>query len=59
MDCYLINRSFIYNNSGVGDLKMIKLKDIGNFESVPQLISDIIEGNISYRHWMNIYAKNN
>lgn len=38
---------------------MIKLKDIGNFESVPQLISDIIEGNISYRHWMNIYAKNN
>ena len=26
---------------------MIKLKDIGNFESVPQLISDIIEGNIS------------
>ena len=47
MDCYLINRSFIYNNSGVGDFKMIKLKDIGNFESVPQLISDIIEGNIS------------
>lgn len=47
MDCYLINRSFTYNNSGVRDLKMIKLKDIGNFESVPQLISDIIEGNIS------------
>lgn len=36
---------------------MIKLKDIGNFESVPQLIRGIIEGNISYRNWMNIYAK--
>ena len=26
---------------------MIELKDIGNFKSVPQIVSDIINGNIS------------
>lgn len=25
---------------------MIKMKDIGNFQSVPQIVSDIINGNI-------------
>jgi len=24
---------------------MIKIKDIGNFESVPQIVNDIIKGN--------------
>ena len=26
---------------------MVKLKDIGNFNSVPQIVSDIINGNTS------------
>ena len=25
---------------------MVKLKDIGNFKSVPQIVGDIIKGNI-------------
>ncbi|WP_275690370.1 hypothetical protein [Streptococcus sp. 5905] len=25
---------------------MVKLKDIGNFKSVPQIVDDIIKGNI-------------